>query len=431
MGGLKICNISLCIDDDRLHKRWKTLHGGNMAATTISFAATYNPACIFIIFEEEHMDGLRKKDQAKVHRQVCMAVTSAVLCLGGVSLAAAQPFGAAAQQELDPGLTTYVPVKNLYGRVSIAGSDTMAPLMTKLVAHFAHQHPEAKFAVENVGSSQAIREFVLGISYQRRGDKARGRGTEGSNRADLLASSRPLTGKELDSFISNHGHEPLEMPIAMDAVAIYVHKDNPLQGLTLQQVDAIFSTTEKRGMRSISTWDQVGLLDEWDRQPIRLYGRDKNSGTRYFFEHVALSDGKLKPTVHEEPGSASEILAIAGDRFGIGYAGSGYNTAMVRMVPLAEQTDGRFLLPSVDKVRDHSYPLARPLFLYVNKDPKGTLDPIVEEFLKFVNSRQGQEIVARANYYPLTSVQVAKNRQNLGLADTVARAPMAALPDSR
>lgn len=382
-------------------------------------------------YVEEDMERFREKQQAKVRRQLCMAVTSAALCLGGVGLAAAQPFGAAAQQELDPGLTSYVPVKSLSGRVSIAGSDTMAPLMTKLVAHFVHKHPEAKFAVESVGSSQAIREFVLGISYQRRGDKARGRGTEGSNRADLLASSRPLSGKERDGFVSNHGHEPLEMPIAMDAVAIYVHKDNPVQGLTLQQVDAIFSTTEKRGMQSITTWDQLGLPEEWDRQPLHLYGRDKNSGTRYFFEHVALSGGNLKSTVHEEPGSASEILAIAGDRFGIGYAGSGYNTAMVRMVPLAEQTGDRFLLPSVENVRDHSYPLARPLFLYVNKDPEGKLDPIVEEFLKFVNSRQGQEIVARTNYYPLTSVQVAKNRQSLGLADTVAQAPMATSSDSR
>ncbi|WP_447603260.1 PstS family phosphate ABC transporter substrate-binding protein [Nitrospira sp. Nam80] len=376
------------------------------------------------------MDLFRKKEQAKVCRQLCMAVTSAALCLGGVGLAAAQPFGAA-QQELDPSLTAYVPVNGLSGRVSIAGSDTMAPLMTKLVAHFTRQHLETKFAVESVPTSQAIREFMLGISYQRRGDKARGRGTDGSSYADLLASSRPLSEKERKGFAFNHGHEPLEMPIAMDAVAIYVHNENPITGLTLEQVDAIFSTTLKRGMQSVSTWDQVGLQDGWSRQPIHLYGRDKKSGTRYFFEHVALLDGNLKPDAQEQPGSASEILAIAQDRLAIGYAGSIYNTSFVRMVPLAQQAGDRYVLPSAESVRDHSYPLARPLYLYVNKDPNGKLDPIVEEFLKFINSGQGQEIVARANYYPLTSVQVAKNRQNLGLADTVARVPMAALPDSR
>jgi phosphate transport system substrate-binding protein len=367
------------------------------------------------------MERFREKQQAKIRRQLCMAVTSAALCLWAGS-AAAEHLGSAHQQELDPGLTTYVPVNGLSGRVSIAGSDTMAPLMTKLVAHFAHQHPETKFAVENVGSSQAIREFMLGISYQRRGDKARGRGTEGSNRTDLLATSRPLSEKERKGFAWNHGHEPLEIPIAMDAVAIYVNNENPITGLTLEQVDAIFSTTGKRGMQSVSTWDQVGLEDGWNKQPFHLYGRNKNSGTRYFFEHVALSGGNLKPNVQEQPGSAAEILAIAQDRLAIGYAGSGYSTSLVRIVPLAEQTGGRYISPSAQSVKDHSYPLARPLYLYVDKGPKDTLDPVVEEFLKFVNSRQGQEIVARANFYSLTSTQVAKNRQNLGLTDAVAQA---------
>lgn len=347
----------------------------------------------------------------------------AALCLWAGSLVA-QPLGAVSQQELDPALTAYVPVNGLSGRVSIAGSDTLAPLMTKLVAHFTHQHPDTKFAVEKVGTSDAIREFLLGISYQRRGDKVRGKGTEGSNRADLLASSRPLSEKERKGFASNHGYEPLEIPIAMDAVAIYVHRDNPIRGMTLEQVDAIFSTTEKRGMKSISTWDQVGLQNGWSKQPIHLYGRDKKSGTRYFFEDVALLGGNLKPNVQEQPGSASEILAIAQDSLGIGYAGSEYNTTFVRMVPLAEQAGGPYILPSAESVRGHSYPLARPLFLYVNKNPKDKLDPVVEEFLKFVNCRQGQEIVARTNFYPLTSTQVAKNRQNLGLTDTVAQAGM-------
>lgn len=367
----------------------------------------------------------REKHEPRTKRRAGGLLACAVLCLWAGS-AAAEPLGAASQQEVDPALTAYVPVNGLSGRVSIAGSDTMAPLMTKLVAHFTHQHPETKFAVESVPTSQAIREFLLGISYQRRGDKVRGRGTEGASYADLLASSRPLSEKERKGFASNHGYEPLEIPIAMDAVAIYVNNENPITGLTLEQVDAIFSTTEKRGMHSVSTWDQVGLQDGWTKQPIHLYGRDKKSGTRYFFEHVALLGGNLKPNVQEQPGSASEILAIAQDRLAIGYAGSGYNTSFVRMVPLAHQAGGQYILPSAESVRDHSYPLARPLFLYVNKDPKDKLDPIVEEFLKFVNCRQGQEVVARANFYPLTSSQVAKNRQNLGLIEAVAQAAVTA-----
>jgi phosphate transport system substrate-binding protein len=348
-----------------------------------------------------------------VNRRIAGFLTCAALCLWAGSVAA-EPVGVKPQQDLDAGLAAYVPAKGLSGRVSIAGSDTMAPLMTKLVAHFTHQHPNTKFGVEKVGSAEAIREFLLGISYQRRADKARGRGTEGAAHADLLASSRPLSEKEINGFTFNYGYEPLEVPIAMDAVAIYVNKENPIKGLTLEQVDAIFSATNKRGMPSISTWDQAGV-ENWNGQPIHLYGRDKKSATRYFFEHVALLGGNLKSDVHEQPGSASEILAIAEDRLGIGYASAGYNTSFVRMVPLAEQKGERYIVPSTESVRDHSYPLARPLFLYVNKNPKGKLDPIVEEFLKFVNSRQGQEIVARANFYPLPNTQVAKNRQNLGL----------------
>lgn len=374
----------------------------------------------------------RSEEQPQVRqgRRVSAILASAALCLWASPAAAELP-GFAPQNQISPEIATYTPAESLSGRVSIAGSDTMAPLMTKLVAHFTGLHPDTKFAVENVGSNQAIREFSLGISYQRRGDKVRGRGTDGSTHADLLASSRPLTEKERKGFASHHGYEPVEVPIAMDAVAIYVNKENPITGLTLEQVDAIFSSTDKRGMRSISTWDQVGLQDSWNQQPVRLYGRNKASGTRNFFEHVALADGQLRPDVLEQPGSASEILAIAQDRLAIGYAGSEYQTSIVRIVPLAEQSDGRFILPTSESMADGSYPLGRPLYLYVNKSPKGKLDPVVAEFLRFVNCRQGQEIVRRTNYYPLTSVQVAKNRQNLGMTDPLAQSAITVSADAR
>ncbi|MCK6494136.1 MAG: PstS family phosphate ABC transporter substrate-binding protein [Nitrospira sp.] len=317
-----------------------------------------------------------------------------------------------------PGIAPYATQNGLQGKLSIAGSDTMRPLISKLAAQFSSLHPGAQIAVEGTGSSAAIREFLLGLSYQRRGDKAQSRGTAGSNTVELLASSRQLTEAESKGFESNYGYRPLEVPIAMDAVAVYVNKDNPIQRLTLAEVDAIFGKEHKRGLDSITNWSQLGVGNSaLAKQPVHLYGRDKRSGTREFFKHVALKDGDLVDGVIEQPGSASEVLAIAQDPLAVGYAGAGFNISAVRQVPIAAQPEGPALLPSVDTVTSGAYPLSRSLYLYVKKSPKEKLDPIVEEFLAFVNSRQGQETVARASLYPLSATQVATNLQGLGLAN--------------
>ena len=334
--------------------------------------------------------------------------------LGGAS-ALAEQANALAQASSETISEQYQPASGIDGRVTIAGSDTMQPLMAKLAASFMAFQPKAKFGVEGLGSGESIREFMLGLSLQRRGDKAGGKGTEGASSSGLLASSRPLTDQEVKGFVSHHGYEPIGIPIAMDAVAIYVHNDNPIERLTLEQVDGMFSSTLKRAKgEHLTTWGQVGLKDQWGQQPIHLYGRNKKSGTREFFRHVALVDGELHADVQEQPGSASEILAIAQDPLAVGYAGVGFHSSMVRIVPLAAESGGAPLLPSVDTVATGQYPLARPLYLYVNKNPDGKLDPVVGELLKFVNSRQGQETVGRANFYPLTSAQISKNLEVLG-----------------
>lgn len=319
-------------------------------------------------------------------------------------------------------LQSYGPAQGLSGRVTISGSTTMQPLMTKLAASFMSFHQNTKFGVEGLSSGDAIREFLLGIASQRRGDKARDKGTAGASTTELLASSRPLTDQEIKAFVGNYGYEPVALPVAMDAVAIYVHKDNPLENLTLDQVDAIFSSTRKRSRGAdLTTWGQLGLQEGWAQQPIHLFGRNKKSGTRDFFKHVALMDGEFKDNVQEQPGSASEILAIAQDPLAIGYAGIGFHSSMVRIVPLLVQAGGAPSLPNGETVTSGQYPMARPLFLYVNKNPKRKLDPVVEEFLKFVNSRQGQETVARASFYPLTPAQVSRNLERLGHDVVVAR----------
>lgn len=329
--------------------------------------------------------------------------------------AAAELAAALTQSGNDSITEQYQPAQGISGRVTIVGSDTMQPLMAKLAAAFRSFQPNTKFGVEGQGSGESIREFMLGLSLQRRGDKAGGRGTEGASSTGLLASSRLLTDQEIRGFVSNHGYEPIGIPVAMDAVAIYVHNNNPIERLTLEQVDAIFSSSLKRGQRTrLTTWGQVGLKDQWSPQPFHLYGRNKKSGTRDFFKHIVLLDGELSDDVQEQPGSASEILAIAQDPLAVGYAGVGFHSSMVRIVPLAAESGEAALLPSPETVSNGQYPLARPLYLYVNKNPEGKLDPVVGEFLKFVNSRQGQETVARANFYPLAAAQVSKNLELLG-----------------
>lgn len=345
-----------------------------------------------------------------------LATAAALSLFGGYAGAEHAGLNGAGGPTVDPAIEPYTNHNGLHGKLSIAGSDTMRPLISKLSAQFLSLHPGAQIAVEGTGSSAAIREFLLGLSYQRRGDKVQSRGTAGSNAVELLASSRQLTEEEQKGFEFNYGYRPLEVPIAMDAVAIYVHKNNPIQRLTLAQIDGIFGKDHKRGQAAISNWSQVGLLESsLAQQPIHLYGRDKRSGTREFFKHVALKDGDLVDTVVEQPGSASEIIAIAQDPLAVGYAGAGFNISDVRQVPIAMQPDQNAYLPSVNTVTSGTYPLGRSLYLYVKKDPNDKLDPFVAEFLSFVNSRQGQETVARASFYPLTGAQVAKNLQDLGL----------------
>lgn len=338
-----------------------------------------------------------------------------VFLLGGfvlaclVGTAAAEPAG---PTKVDDGIASYLAPPNLSGNTVISGSDTMQPLMLKLAAAFRQMHRDAKVGIQGGGTEKALMQFLSSQAQIRRGDGFYS-GHQISAHVSLLASSRRLTEEETQDFHSRYGYGVTEIPIAMDAVAIYVNRDNPLRGLTLEQVDAIFGRDRKRGAQGdITTWDQLGL-ENWAQQPIHLYGRDRQSGTRTFFKHVALLDGDLKGSVREEPGSATEILAISRDLLAIGYVGIGFQTSMVRTVPLAEKTGMPFVAPSADTAATGDYALSRPLYLYVKKDPQAELEPIIVEFLKFINSREGQSLVAKAGAYPLPATQVAKNLQTL------------------
>jgi phosphate transport system substrate-binding protein len=323
-------------------------------------------------------------------------------------LAGAQPLDGTIRPVVDGEIATYAPGSGMSGAIVVAGSDTMQPLVARLASEFRRWQPDIKIAIQGGGTDAALLQFVEDQATIRRGD-ANPRGHLVSGSVAILASSRSLTLEEIRKFHSRYGYDPVEIPIALDAVAIYVNASNPIEGLTLDQLDAIFSRDRKRGAaKDIITWGQLGVAG-WDEQPIRLYGRDKQSGTRTFFKHEALLDGELRSDVREQPGSASEILAISRDALGIGYAGIGFLASTVRVVPLAEKAGMPFVTPSAEAARDGRYPLSRHLYLYAKRDPKSDMKAAILEFLRFVNSREGQQVVAKAGVYPLSAAQVGKN----------------------
>jgi phosphate transport system substrate-binding protein len=199
-------------------------------------------------------------------------------------------------------------------------------------------------------------------------------------------------------------------------LAVYVHKDNPLKGLTLQQVDAIFSKTRNGGYeKDIVTWGDLGLTGEWANKPISLYGRNSASGTYGFFKEHALFKGDYKDSVKEQPGSSSVVQGVATDRYGIGYSGIGYKTADVRAVPLASEPGGDSIASVPDNAYTGEYPLSRYLFVYVNHKPGGELDPLRREFVRYIFSADGQSDVVKDGYYPVTAEIASDALKSVGL----------------
>lgn len=341
-----------------------------------------------------------------------------VMLLFGLLMTAAnlraEQGGPFASLTVDAGLSPYSPQAQMSGALKIQGSDTMSPLMTRLATEFQRRQPQVTMSVKGGGSSKAVSEFLEPLTPGRIVLKE-----ERTNHFLLLATSRELLDSEIKQFASQHGYEPLAVPVAVDAVALYVHKDNPLPGLTLDQIDAIFSTTRKRGYKTeIKQWGQLGLANGWEKGEIQLYGRDRKSGTRAFFQEHVLAGGEFAPKLQEQPGAASVILALSRDQSGIGYNGLGLQASAVRIVPLAENQGMPFITPSFATVADQTYPLRRILYVYLDKSPKSPLPPAAQEFLTFITSREGQEAVVRAGFFPLPINQVTKSFVSLGTTPT-------------
>lgn len=281
---------------------------------------------------------------------------------------------------VDPNLPEYEPVSGISGTIISVGSDTMNNMMALWAEGFRKHYPNVRVEIEGKGSSTAPPALISGT-------------------AQFGPMSREMTLDEIDAFEKAFGYRPTLLRVGLDALAVYVNKDNPIEGLTLAQVDAIFSKTLRCGYgSSIDTWGDLGLTDEWSRRPISLYGRNSASGTYGYFKENALCGGDYKDTVKEQPGSAAVVQGVTVDRYGIGYSGIGYATSGVRPVPLARAQGEPYIDTSTENVVSGEYPLARFLYIYINKAPSQPVSPLVEEFVKFIFSREGQEIVERDGY---------------------------------
>jgi phosphate transport system substrate-binding protein len=326
---------------------------------------------------------MRRRDSMRNRAIPAVAVLGAVLGAGLVG----------AQVQVDPALTAYKATSGVSGNVSSVGSDTLNNLMTLWAENFNKFYPNAKIQIEGKGSSTAPPALISGT-------------------AQLGPMSREMKGSEIDQFEKKYGYKPTALRTSVDALAVFVNKDNPVTCLNMSQVDAVFSKSRRAGAKDdVKTWGQLGLTGEWASRPISLYGRNSASGTYGFFKEHVLKNGDYKDEVKEQPGSAAVVQGVTVDRYAMGYSGIGYATAGVRAVPLSAKEGDRCHEATPDEAYAGKYPLARFLFVYINKAPGKALDPVTREFAKLIMSKEGQEVVVKDGYFPIPA-QIAKEELN-------------------
>lgn len=322
---------------------------------------------------------------------------SKIISSGLIALVVALVAGTVNAQEpvkVDADIPSYAKTSGVSGNINSVGSDTMNNLMALWCEGFAKEYPNVKCQIEGKGSSTAPPALIEGT-------------------AQFGPMSRAMKSKEIDEFEKAFGYKPTEVPTSIDALAVFVNKDNPIECLTIEQVDAIFSKNRTcGGAEDIATWGQLGLTGDWANVPISMYGRNSASGTYGYFKKKALCKGDYKDSVKEQPGSASVVQGITEEQGAIGYSGIGYRTSGVKAIQLAKG-DG-CAEPNLENIVSKKYPLGRYLYLYVNKEPNESLEPLRLEFLKYVLSKEGQEVVVKDGYLPLPADVDAKVMKDIG-----------------
>jgi len=301
-----------------------------------------------------------------------------------------------AQSKVDANLPKYKPAAGLSGQIKSVGSDSMNSLMTQWTEKFKEYYKGVRTEVEGQGSSKAMPALIEGA-------------------ASFGPMSRDAKANEIADFEKKYGYKPVLLPTSIDLLAVYVNRDNPLQSLSMEQVDAIFSSTRKLGGDSIDNWGQVSLKDDYEKEAIALFGRNAASGTYGFFKEKAMGNGDFRDRVNEQPGSTAVIASVGENRFAMGYSGIGYKTEAVKPLALSSKKGEPAIEPSEENAYNGKYPLGRFLYLAVNYKPTSKMEPLRKEFIKFVFSREGQEIAVKDGYFPVDAKTAAKALKLVGI----------------
>lgn len=311
--------------------------------------------------------------------------------VAGITVASALFAGVAtAGAKVDADIPEYQRASGVSGNLSSVGSDTLANLMTLWAEEFKREYPNVNIQIQAAGSSTAPPALTESTST-------------------MGPMSRKMKSKEVAAFEKKFGYKPTAIPVAIDALAVYVHKDNPVKGMSIADVDAIFSSTRKCGAKqNVSKWGDLGMKGAWAGRSIQIYGRNSVSGTYGYFKKKGLCKGDYKNNVNEQPGSASVVQSVSSSLNGIGYSGIGYKTSGVKSVPLTKKAGKPFVAATPENAVNKTYPLSRFLYVYVNKHPNKPLAPLEREFIKLVLSKVGQEVVIKDGYIPLPAKVVAK-----------------------
>ncbi|MEZ9596024.1 PstS family phosphate ABC transporter substrate-binding protein [Shewanella sp. 10N.261.52.F9] len=315
--------------------------------------------------------------------------------VGAVSFTAATVFSAASMAAIDQSLPTYEKTSGVSGNLSSVGSDTLANMMTLWAEDFKQLYPNVNIQIQAAGSSTAPPAL-----------------TEGTSQFGPM--SRKMKPNEIEAFEKHYGYQPTAIRVAIDALAVFVHKDNPIEGMSIEQIDGIFSSTDKCGGGDIQRWGETGLDGNWAAKDIQLYGRNSVSGTYGYFKKKALCKGDFKANVNEQPGSASVVQSVSQSLNAIGYSGIGYKTAGVKAVAISKKGTN-YVAATAENAATGKYPLSRYLYVYVNKHPNKDLAPMDREFIRYVLSMQGQKIVEKDGYVALPSSVIAKDLAKAGI----------------
>jgi len=311
------------------------------------------------------------------------ARTAAFLVLSLSALAFAAPAGAAEALKVDPALPAYAAVSGVSGSVSSVGSDTLNNVMTLWAETFNKFYPNVKIQIEGKGSGTAPPALIAGT-------------------AQLGPMSRAMKSSEVDEFEKKFGYKPTQVRVAVDALAVFTNKDNPLKCMSFEQIDGVFSKSRRGGAKEdVKTWGQLGLTGDWAARPISLFGRNSASGTYGFFKEHVIKNGDYKDEVKEQPGSAAVVQGVTVDRYAMGYSGIGYTTSGVQALPLSEKAGRTCVEATAANAYSGKYPLSRFLYVYINRAPGKSLDPLTREFMKFVLAKQGQEVVIKDGFFPI------------------------------